>query len=250
MMKAIWLSAAMLLTTTPLAAKPAAKAPAAKVEAQVSEGQTAQAGVANGYRYLLHIPLGYKMSKAERWPLIIFLHGSGERGTDIDLVKVHGPPKIAAADPAFPFIVISPQLPADQIWEPAKLDAMLDQAIKDVRIDTSRVYLTGLSLGGMGTWDWAAARLDRFAAIAPIAARANLGTACQLRDMPIWVFHGDSDPAVPAKGDIDMVQAIEQCGGKPRLTIYPATGHDSWSESYANDALYMWFLRHRRGGPE
>lgn len=227
-----------------------------KVETVVTEGQSPVAAPANSYPYLLHIPAGYSADKAERWPLIIFLHGSGERGTDINLVKVHGPPKIVAEDPAFPFIIISPQLPDGEPypkgegWDPVKLDVMLDDAQKKLRIDKRRVYLTGLSLGGMGAWKWAAMRPDRFAAIAPIAARADLASACKLKDMPIWVFHGDSDSVVPVSGDIDMAKAVEQCGGKPRLTIYPATDHDSWTKTYEDAALYLWFLRHRKGGAE
>ncbi len=237
------LGATMALAVTPVTA--IAKT-AVKTEVAIAEGQSPQSAAADGYQYLLYIPQGYNAAKAERWPLLIFLHGSGERGTEINLVKVHGPPKIVANDPAFPFIVISPQLPADQRWDPAKLDNMLDDAQKKLRVDTTRIYLTGLSLGGMGAWDWAAIRPDRFAAIAPVAARADTAVACKLKDMPIWVFHGDSDPVVPASGDIDMAQAVEQCGGKPLLTIYPATGHDSWTETYDNAALYLWFLRHRK----
>lgn len=222
------------------------RAATAPAPSAIVEGQTAQAAPAGGYRSLLHVPQGYLASGDEQWPLIIFLHGSGERGDDIDKVKVHGPPHIAGDDPAFPFIVLSPQLPEGEEWNPAMLDATLDAALARLRADRRRIYLTGLSLGGMGTWDWAAARSDRFAAIAPVAARADTHMACRLTTMPTWVFHGDSDSVVPVDGDIAMAQAITACGGHPRLTIYPATDHDSWSATYANPALYLWFLHQRR----
>jgi predicted peptidase len=233
---------ALVLTPNIILAKPAVK-----MKMTVAEGQAAQIPASDDdYQYLLHIPQGYNANLDERWPVIIFLHGSGERGTDINLVKVHGPPKIAANDPAFPFIIISPQLPTGQRWDPAKLDVMLDGILANTRADRTRVYLTGLSLGGMGSWDWASKRPDRFAAIAPVAARGDISGACALKDTPVWVFHGDSDAVVPAAGDIEMAAAVEQCGGKPRITIYPATGHDSWTVTYGDAALYLWFLRHRK----
>src|SRR3982751_288628 len=126
-------------------------APARTAPAPVIEGQTAQpAGVPGGLPYLLFIPKGYTASGDERWPLLIFLHGSGERGSDIDAVKKNGPPKLVDKDPGFPFIVISPQLPPnadeDAPWPIAPLDAILDGALKTLRVDPARVYLTGLSL--------------------------------------------------------------------------------------------------------
>jgi predicted peptidase len=181
---------------------------------------------------------------------LVFLHGSGERGSDIEKVKVNGPPKLVGADPAFPFVVLSPQLPeGEEWWSPTELDATLDAALQGLRVDRDRIYLTGLSLGGIATWAWAAARPDRFAAIAPVAAFADTASACKLKAIPTWVFHGDSDPVVPVAGDFAMVQAVRACGGTPRLTIYPATGHDSWSAAYSDPALYLWFLRQRRAGP-
>ena len=212
------------------------------------EGQSPQPALAQGsYAYQLFLPRGYGASGDQRWPLLIFLHGAGERGSDLDLVKIHGPPKIAADRPGVPFVTVSPQLPAGSPgWDVATLDAMLDTLVERLRVDPDRIYLTGLSMGGHGVFKWAAARPDRFAAIAPVCGRGDTATACRIKDLPAWAFHGDSDDIVPPSGSFDMVEAIRECGGDPRLTIYPATGHDSWTPAYDDPALYQWLLEQRR----
>lgn len=214
-----------------------------------TEGQTPQPALeADSYAYQLFLPRGYLASGRERWPLLIFLHGSGERGSDLEKVKVNGPPKLLPGHPGFPFITMSPQLPDDgsEYWNVKTLDRMLDLLVKRLRVDPDRIYVTGLSLGGYATWDWAVVRPDRFAAIAPIAGRGDVAAACKLKDLPIWAFHGDRDDVVPLAGDYDMVQAVRRCGGTPRLTIYPDTGHASWVPAYDDATLYQWLLEHRR----
>jgi predicted peptidase len=216
------------------------------------EGQTVQPPVAEGgYPYLLFIPKSYNDSGKDRWPLVIFLHGSGERGTDINVVKKHGPPMLVEKNPAFPFIVISPQLPEQsatvgQLWPIPPLEAILDHALKTLRIDPSRVYLTGLSLGGMATWDWGTAHPDRFAALAPVAASGDPSKACNAKHVPVWAFHGDHDDAVDTRGDFEMVDALKKCGAAPRLTIYANTDHWSWVPAYNDPALWMWLLEQRK----
>lgn len=213
-------------------------------------GQRAQAAIADGgYRYQLFIPRQLATSNDRSWPLMIFLHGSGERGDDIDRVKVHGPPKIADRNPNFPFILISPLLPADQEWDIAKLDAILDQAMATLPVDRSRVYLTGLSRGGHASWRWAATEPGRFAAVAPVAGRGDPTSACALKSKPVWAFHGDRDDVVIPEGSFAMVRAIRACGGSPRLTIYPDFGHNSWDPAYDDPALYLWLLSQRLEGP-
>jgi len=176
------------------------------------DGQHPQPPVApGGYAYQRYLPKGYGTDAKTRWPLMIFLHGSGERGSDLDRVKVHGPPKIADRNPAFPFVLVSPQLPADQGWDLAKLSTLLDHSIATLRIDPARIYLTGLSLGGHATWRWAA--------------------------------------AVPPEGSFAMVRAIRGCGGQPRLTIYPDLGHNSWDPAYDDAKFYAWLLAQRRPAP-
>lgn len=245
-MKRALLILAALLAATPASARSHTAAPA-----PIVEGQNPQPPVApGGLPYLLFIPKGYNASGTERWPLVIFLHGSGERGSDINLVKKNGPPKFVETDRAFPFVVISPQLAAathpDDPWQIAPLDALLDRVLKILRVDPNRVYLTGLSLGGMATWSWAAAEPQRFAAIVPISATADPSTACALKSMPIWDFHGDRDDVLDPRGDFNMVEAVRACGGHPRMTIYPDTGHSAWEGAYADPALWMWLLEQRR----
>jgi predicted peptidase len=214
------------------------------------EGQHPQPPVSpGGYAYQLHLPTGYAADPKARWPLLIFLHGSGESGEDLTKVKAHGPPMIADRDPAFPFVLVSPQLPLDQDWDIARLDALLDRTIKSLRIDPNMVYLTGLSIGGHATWRWAAAEPWRFAAIAPVAGVGDPATACRLKTMPVWAFHGDRDDTVPPEGSFAMVRAIRACGASPRLTIYPDLGHNSWDPAYDDPALYLWLLEHRRSAP-
>ena len=211
-------------------------------------GQRPQAPVAEGgYEYQLHIPTGARGEQG--WPLLIFLHGSGERGSDIAKVKVHGPPKVADRDPAFPFILVSPQLPEGEDWDLAKLDEIVDRAMEALPVDPARVYLTGLSRGGHATWRWAAEEPTRFAAIAPVAGRGNPGTACRLMDLPVWAFHGDRDDVVLPEGSFAMSRAIRACGGRQaRLSIYPDLGHNAWDPAYDDPALYEWFLSHSLEG--
>lgn len=206
---------------------------------------------AGGYAFQLFIPealpAGAEAKPAKTWPLLLFLHGSGERGSDVSRVKVHGPPKYADGHPDFPFILISPLLPAKEDWDLAKLDRILDHALATLPVDPSRVYLTGLSRGGHAAWRWAAAEPDRFAAVAPVAGRGDPQTACALKDVPVWALHGDRDDVVTPEGSFAMARAIRACGGRQsRLTIYPDLGHNAWDPAYSDPALYLWLLSHRR----
>ena len=217
--------------------------------AEPEAGQHAQPAVdEDNYRYQLFIPRAVSSADPERkWPLMVFLHGSGERGDDVDAVKRHGPPKRADSDPDFPFILISPLLPAEQDWDIAKLERILDHALATLPIDPDRVYLTGLSRGGHATWRWGAADPGRFAALAPVAGRGDATTGCALTDIPVWAFHGDRDDVVEPEGSFAMARAIRACGGrKSRLTIYPDLGHNAWDPAYDDAELYLWLLEQRR----
>ena len=198
-------------------------------------------------KYLLFLPDGYG-KKRQQWPLIMFLHGAGERGDDLEKVKKHGPPKIVENRKDFPFIVVSPQCPEDDWWtdKVEVLINLLDDIVARYKVDTERIYLTGLSMGGYGTWSLASVYPERFAAIAPICGGGKRFMAFRLKDIPIWVFHGGKDKVVPLKESEEMVNAIRNRGGNVKLTIYPDAGHDSWTETYNNQKLYDWFLEHRK----
>ncbi len=180
-------------------------------------------------------------------PLILFLHGSGERGTDLNKVKAWGPPAIADKDPAFPFIVLAPQLPEDEAWDALALRALLDDAFKKYKVDRSRVYLTGLSLGGYGAWDLAIRYPRYFAAVAPICGGGIARAVGSMRAIPTWVFHGLKDDAVPEDESARMVAALKAAGGNVKYTVLPEGGHvDAWVHAYGEAGLFDWFLQQRK----
>ncbi|WP_374711977.1 carboxylesterase family protein [Symbiobacterium terraclitae] len=203
-----------------------------------------------GARYLLFLPEGYGADPAQRWPLILFLHGAGERGSDLSLVKRHGPPRLAEERPAdFPFIVVSPQCPEGETWDADVLLALLDEVCATYAVDEERIYLTGLSMGGMGAFDLALTAPHRFAAVAPICGAGNpLRVRPEHAVLPFWVFHGDQDEIVPPAMSAQMVEALRAVGAPVKFTLYPGVAHDSWTQTYANPELYQWFLQHRRHG--
>jgi len=199
--------------------------------------------------YLLYLPDGFKENSTEKWPLLVFLHGSGERGHDLVKVKVHGPPKLIDAGKKFPFVVLSPQCPDSVDWDTEALFALINHIAKRYSIDESMVYVTGLSMGGGAAWELAMVYPGYFAAIAPVCGPVNRNFpegACDLKDFPIWVFHGAADNVVPVLESAGMVRALKECGNDVLFTIYPLSGHDSWTETYNNPALYEWFLSKKR----
>jgi predicted peptidase len=198
--------------------------------------------------FLLYLPKEYT-KKREKYPLILFLHGAGERGSNLEMVKTHGPPRLVAEGKEFPFIIASPQCPEGQGWSIDTLNGMLDYLIKKYRIDVDRVYLTGLSMGGFGSWAWAASNPERFAAIAPICGGGDPKTVEKFKHIPVWVFHGDKDTTVPPIRSQQMVDALKAAGAEPKYTLYPEAGHDSWTETYNNAELYAWFLQFTRKKP-
>ena len=220
---------------------------ATNIVGQDSPHTEESADVTSKMHYLLHLPKAYKNDTDKKWPLLIFLHGAGERGNNLDLVKKWGPPKQAEENKELPFIVVSPQCPVRTYWNIEQLNQLIDSVIKNNRVDTDRVYLTGLSMGGYGTWGLAALHPEKFAAIAPICGGGDPESAELLVDLPIWAFHGGADKVVPVEGTTKIVEAIKAKGGtKIKMTIYEGVGHNSWSQTYANPKLYEWFLQQKR----
>ncbi len=199
-------------------------------------------------RYLLYLPPGYSSDDGERWPLLLFLHGAGERGVDLERVKLHGPPKQIAAGQELPFIVVAPQVAEGRIWSTSFLDALLEEVTERYAVDRDRIYLTGLSMGGFGVWALAMEYPDRFAALVPISGGGMISGACGLKGVPIRAFHGAHDEIIPVFLTRVLVERLRECGGDARLTVYPDAGHDAWTRTYDDPALYEWLLRQRRGG--
>jgi predicted peptidase len=195
-------------------------------------------------KYLLYLPKNYDSKK--EWPLVLFLHGAGERGDNLEMVKTHGPPKLVAQGKEFPFVLVSPQCPAGRWWEPVELSALVDEIVEKQKIDKDRIYVTGLSMGGFGTWSLAAYAPKRFAAIAPICGGGEPILVKLLPHVPAWVFHGAKDPVVPVARSEEMVKALKATGGTVKFTVYPDAYHDSWTAAYNDPKLYEWLLEQKR----
>ncbi len=197
--------------------------------------------------FLLYLPKDY--DQKAKHPVLLFLHGAGERGTDMNKVKVHGPPKLIANGKHFPFIVVSPQCKEDGWWDAAELSGLLDLIEKQYKVDKNRVYVTGLSMGGFGTWALALRDPARFAAIVPVCGGGNAVAAKYSKPIAsaVWAFHGGKDEVVPVDESQRMVDAMKSQKVDAKLTVYPDAGHDSWTETYENEAIYAWLLKHNLG---
>lgn len=195
--------------------------------------------------YLVYLPKEYETKG--KMPLLFFLHGSGERGNDPQKLKVHSIPKIIDDRDDFPFIVVSPQCPDGQRWDVEVLNALLDKVIAELPVDSNRIYLTGLSMGGYGVWRFAIAHPDRFAAIAPVCGWGVLEDVEKLRTMPVWVFHGAKDNVVPPSESEKMVERLQKFGNtQVKFTLYPDANHNAWDAAYGTPELYEWFLQHTK----
>ena len=198
--------------------------------------------------YVVYIPKGYDASK--KYPVLLFLHGSGEtKGGSKQPVEV-GIGSAIKKRPDFPFIVVIPQS-ENRTWKAKTPDgnralAILDEVMNDYSTDADRVILTGLSMGGFGTWSLGFAEKDRWAALVPICGGGDPRSAAGLKDMPIWCFHGGADNVVPARFSREMIAAIKEAGGDPKYTEFEGVGHNSWDQAYATDELYKWMLKQKR----
>ena len=201
--------------------------------------------------YLLYLPEKLDNKSTKKWPVLLFLHGRGESRGPLSIVAKWGPPRMAARGDNLPYIIISPQCPADQRWtSPGQVNAVLDllaHISERFPVDSQRIYLTGLSMGGYGSWRLAAEHGKLFAAVAPVCGAGNPGDAEKLKDIPVWAFHGTEDHSVPYQRSLEMVEAIQKAGGnKVRFTTLKHVGHNSWSAAYATPELFEWFNRHAR----
>jgi predicted peptidase len=206
-------------------------------------------------KYVLFVPESFKLANKE-FPLILFLHGAGERGDDGQLPVNQGignAIKFKGKEKTFGFFAIFPQARVKGSWKAGEPDAeralaILAEVQKNYPIDSKRIYLTGLSMGGSGTWSLAAAHPDKWAAIAPICGRGDPETASKIKHIPTWAFCGDQDNAKLVEANRTMVKALKGAGGEPRYSEYPFVGHNSWDSAYATPELYTWFLKHSTKG--
>jgi predicted peptidase len=205
--------------------------------------------------YLQYLPTDYATQPDKRWPLMLFLHGAGERGSDIQSVAKHGPFKLVREGREFPFIIIAPQCPTGQHWQAEPLMQLVAEAEKKFRVDSSRIYVTGLSMGGFGTWNLGINHPEKFAAIIPICGggtaedivMSSIDHSEALKSLPVWAFHGAKDPVVPVAASQETVALLKDKGVREiKLTIYPDALHDSWTRTFENQEIYDWLLQHRR----
>jgi predicted peptidase len=208
-------------------------------------------------KYLLYLPKDYNAKPDYKWPMILFLHGMGERGDNLEIVKISGIPKIVEEKEDFPFIAVSPQCPANSNWilEQTALHALVMEIIEKYNVDKNRLYLTGLSMGGFGAWHLAEAYPHLFAAVVPICGGDPYWFIARdkdmwgsperfkiLKDIPIWVFHGAKDETVPIENSRQLVDILQKYNGNVKFTVYPDVGHNSWERTYENPELYDWLL--------
>lgn len=207
---------------------------------------------ATEYKYSLFLPPQYALDEKHAWPLIVFLHGSGECGNDgVKHTTIGLPVYISQRPTRFPFIVLMPQ--AQTMWfrgeQALAVWEMLRTTIQDYRVDRSRIYLTGLSMGGFATWELAMAQPDVFAAIVPVCGVGPADFAANLVDTPVWAFHGAQDKNVPVAGSREPINALRRLGAQPRYSEYPDLAHDCWDRAYATPELWTWLLQQRRRSP-
>ncbi len=204
-------------------------------------------------KYLLHLPDGYEAGRA--WPLTVFLHGAGERGTDERNIALNGLPKLAREGRSLPFILLAPLCPANQCWDDDAILALVETIQREYKVDANRIYLTGLSMGGFGTWSLLVNHPEKWAAAAPICGGGSvigvqLASAAKLRalkKLPVHAYHGAKDDVVPARESERMIEALERAGcRKARLTLYPEADHDSWRQTYADERFHEWLLAQKK----
>ena len=199
--------------------------------------------------YLLYLPDDYQQNQ-QNYPLVLFLHGKGERGDDLEKIKIHGIPRRIDQGIQFPFICIAPQCPIEGYWDRTKYVSSLISLIKEVehdyRVDSDRIYGTGLSMGGLGTLAIALKEPELFSAIIPVCGGAKMDNIQRLNQLPIWLFHGDHDDVHPVNNSIRIFQALSPVNDHVFLTVYGGVEHDSWTQTYENKEIYNWMLNYSK----
>ena len=201
--------------------------------------------------YYVFLPENYDANK--KYPLVLFLHGAGERGDGseekLPLVCVNALSKYAEEGEEYPFILLCPQCPENIVWNNIVLTlrALVDKIAAQYSVDPDRIVCTGLSMGGFGTWEMGVTYPDFFAAIAPVCGGGFSWRAALLKDMPVWAFHGDADSVVPISYSETMVEAIKKAGGNPKFTVFPGVNHNSWDSAYQTTDVVKWLTEQRKG---
>ena len=219
---------------------------------QTVTGQHPYTSEKSGLNFWLYLPAGYGKDAEQKWPLILDLHGGGGSGNNLDTLLITGLPKKLQKETDFPFLVISPQGSGEyEVWSKDEminsLFVLLDEIQAKYSVDLQRIYLTGVSVGGEGVWEIGLRYPERFAALVPVAGYYGYpfhvpDKICNLKNVPIWAFHGDQDQVVPLEAEQSLVKALEACGGNVQLTVFPNAGHDIENEVYESPSLYTWML--------
>ena len=223
---------------------------AACVGAPLTEGELlprrADASAAQALDYYLYLPPGY--AGRDDWPLVLFLHGGGESGSDLAKVRTHGPPALIDQGRDFPFVLLAPQNPhPDRMWDDAALAALLDTVTSSLRVDPDRVVVTGLSRGGMATWRLGMQQPERFAGLAPIAGGGEPVYAFRLRGVPVRAYLGARDQVVRLDDARRVADRLAAEGGDVTLIVYEDADHQAtWERAYADPALWDWIETRRR----
>ncbi len=227
--------------SAPLSAAPSASGALAKASAEVKSDQ----GGTTTMGYLTYLPRAEK--PAAGWPLLVFLHGSGERGNDLGLIKKHGPPRLVGSLPALDsFFMLAPQCPSGRWWDTVALKDLIDQTVARHPVDAQRIYITGISMGGFATWNLLKEHPSLMAAAVPICGAGDPASVARFKAVPIWAFHGEKDEAVDVQRSIEMVDALKKVDGRVKFTLYEGVTHDCWTQTFDNPALYAWLLEQRK----
>ncbi|HYG37021.1 MAG TPA: PKD domain-containing protein [Cytophagales bacterium] len=203
------------------------------------------------YGYLEYLPENYNSQPNTQFPVVIFLHGVGECGngtSQIWNVANSGPPMMVKNGRNFPFILISPQSPPNEWWQPSTINKLVDYVVKTYRIDQNRIYITGLSYGGYGTWGYAGAYPDKIAAAVPICGCGTTNKAPGMKNLSLWAFHNNEDNIVNSVCTTTMIDEIKKAGGSPLMTLYPKFGHDAWTATYNDQKMWDWLLKQSKYG--